>query len=130
MKSNPNTRRETVLFDGHLYSKMLERCVADNIKVYYFVNRAIAKALGLEIPDYLKEASVKSILKKGGGATTDRKEGGNTKRKTMLFDRTLYQKMINSCIDQDLKIYEYLNIIIAEDLGLQPPKNLNHKSEN
>ena len=41
-------------------------------------------------------------------------------RCTILFDKELYKKTKNRANDNDFKVYEWLNNLMAKDLGLKP----------
>jgi hypothetical protein len=105
---------------------MLKKCNADNIKVCVYINHLVAWDLNLVLPDWLANSSTKKTVKKPKPAMVEDKDHLVTNRKTLLFDRTLYKAAVDCCIDRGLKVYQYLNKLVAKDTESQFPKKLAH----
>lgn len=50
-------------------------------------------------------------------------------RNTILFDKELYKAAKLQAQINRQKLYEYINMVVAEDLGRKVPKSLSHSAK-
>ena len=56
------------------------------------------------------------------------KNNKGTRRYTVLFDEAIYDKARKLAIDKRIKWYQFINMLLAKEVGMSYPKSLRHAS--
>lgn len=117
-------RRQTILVDNDIYEHLEYRAIDDGVLFYKYLNRIFARHLGIPVPEYLKNGKV-------GNRNPERhpkKRARKSQRQTVLVDMRIWKELRSRAIIKQVRLYKYVNSILARSTQTETPKYLKHEA--